>query len=121
MILRKFYFSSTCTKNKLFTAYCSNMYLCFLWVKCRKSIFDSVKTAYNNAFRIIHSYNFRCSASGMFVSNKVLSFYEMYRKNIWNFSRRLSNDFNSIILAIANSDMYNFSLLTKRWEQVLYV
>ena len=36
MLLRKFYFCSDHVKNKLFMTYCNNIYLCSLWVKCRK-------------------------------------------------------------------------------------
>ena len=37
-LLRKFYFCSDKVKNKLFSCYCSNVYLCSLWVKFTKSV-----------------------------------------------------------------------------------
>ena len=36
-LLRTFHFCSDEVKNKLFTCYCNNVYLCSLWVNFRKS------------------------------------------------------------------------------------
>ena len=52
---RKFYFCSDKVKNKLFSYYCSNIDLCSLWVKFRKSAMKQLVVAYNNAFRIMHN------------------------------------------------------------------
>ena len=72
-LLRTFHFCSDEVKNKLFTCYCSNVYLCSLWVKFRKSAMHHFIVSYNNAFRILHGLPMRCSASGMFASSGVSS------------------------------------------------
>ena len=36
MLRQKFHFCSTAVKNKLFTAYFGNIYMCALWVNFRK-------------------------------------------------------------------------------------
>ena len=38
MLRRKFYFCSDQVKNRLFSAYCNNIYICSLWVSYRKSL-----------------------------------------------------------------------------------
>ena len=60
-LARKFYFCSDKVKNALFSYYCSNVYLCSLWVKLRKSAMKQFVVAYNNAFRIMHRLSMRCS------------------------------------------------------------
>ena len=54
-----------------FSCYCSNVYLCSLWVKFRKSVLKRFIVAYNNAFRIMHGLSMRCSASFMFANARV--------------------------------------------------
>ena len=53
-LLRTFHFCSEEVKNKLFTCYCSNVYLCPLWVQFRKSCMRHFIVSYNTAFRILH-------------------------------------------------------------------
>ena len=43
MLIHKFYFCSSSVKNRLFSNYCSNPYLCMLWVKSKKYVGKSVK------------------------------------------------------------------------------
>ena len=52
VLLRTFHFCSDEAKNKLFTCYCSNVYLCSLWVTLRKSCMHHFMVSYNNAFRM---------------------------------------------------------------------
>ena len=61
MLLRKFYFCSERVKNRLFSSYCSNLYLCSLWANYRKSAISRFIVSYNNAFRILHNLHMRCS------------------------------------------------------------
>ena len=68
---RKFYFCSDTVKNTLLSYYCSNVYLCSLWVK------------YNNVCRIMHRLPMRCSASLMFVNARVDSCEARIRKCIY--------------------------------------
>ena len=50
ILLRKFYFCSERVKNRLFSSYCSNLYLCALWAKYRKSSIRHFIVSYNNAY-----------------------------------------------------------------------
>ena len=68
ILLRKFYFCSEHVKNRLFSSYCSNLYLCSLWAKYRKSSIRHFIVSYNNAYRILHNLTMRCSASFMFAN-----------------------------------------------------
>ena len=49
MLLRKFYFCSERVKNRLFSSYCSNLYLCSLWANYRKSSISRFIVSYNNS------------------------------------------------------------------------
>ena len=71
ILLRKFYFCSERVKNRLFSSYCSNLYLCSLWVKYRKASIRHFVVSYNNAYRILHSLPMSCSASFMFANADV--------------------------------------------------
>ena len=55
-------------KNKLFSTFFNNIYMCALWVKCTKSTFHMFIVSYNNCYRILHRLPMRCSASGMFAA-----------------------------------------------------
>ena len=55
MLHQKFHFCSSAVKNKLFTAYFSNVYMCALWVNYRKAVFQHFIVAYNNSYRILNS------------------------------------------------------------------
>ena len=120
MLIRQFYNCSKEIKNRLFSAYCSNLYLCFLWSSYRQSVYNAVKVAYNNSYRILHNLDRRCSASGMFVLNNVYSFPEMLRKRSLGFMNRLKLSQNDILSTIVQSDMYNSSELTLTWHNMIY-
>ena len=120
-LIRKFYFCSNRVKNHLFSSYCSNMYLCVLWVKYRVSAIRSLTVAFNNSFRILHNLSRRCSASGMFVNSGVRSYPEMYRKSVLSFIIRLNCSKNTIVEAIIRSDFYCDSILLFLWRRNLYV
>ena len=120
MLIRKFYFCSASVKHKLFSAYCSNIYLFTLWAQYRRAAGRSIKVAYNNAFRIIMGFNMRCSASGMFAVSGVLNFSAMYRRHVFSFKCRLESSFNSIIMCLIGSDVYSSSKLKCLWHKELY-
>ena len=114
-LIQKFYFCSNRVKNHLFSSYCSNMYLCVLWVKYRVSAIRSLTVAFNNAFRILHNLSRRCSASGMFVNSGVRSY------PVLSFIIRLNCSKNTIVEAIIRSDFYCDSILLFLWRRNLYV
>ena len=84
MLRRKFYFCSDQVKNKIFYAYCNNIYMCSLWVSYRKRCMRQFIVSYNNSFRILRSLPMRCSASVMFPSSNVDSCQARIRPSIYS-------------------------------------
>ena len=69
-----FYVCSQRVKNRLYSSssYCSNLYLCSVWAKYRKSSMSHFIVSYNNAFRIyLICIIMRCSASSRFANDVV--------------------------------------------------
>ena len=120
MLLRKFYFCSDHVKNKLFMTYCNNIYLCSLWVKCRKICMRNFIVSYNNAFRILHGLPMRCSASGMFAESNVDSCQAQIRRSIHSLRNRLDVSLNVIARSVVNSDVHITSSLHHTWIRTLY-
>jgi len=120
VLIRKFYVCPAFVKHKLFSAYCSNIYLCTLWAQYKGAAGRSITAAYNNAFRIIMGFNMRCSASGMFAVSGVLNFSTLYRRHVFSIKRRLKSSPKSILMCLVNSDMYNSSKLKCLWHKKLY-
>lgn len=119
-IVRKFYKCSSSVKSILFKAYCANMYCCSLWTKSSKKMSNSIKVAYNNSFRIMMNLPRRCSASHMFVMNRVPSFQEIIRKSCFSLMSRVSQSHNDYV-----RDLHSIALHTKKsiaceWRNILY-
>ena len=119
-LLRTFHFCSDEVKTKLFTCYCSNVYLCSLWVKFRKSSMHHFIVSYNNAFRILHGLPMRCSASGMFASSGVNSCQTLIRRCVYSLQCRLHASLNSIVDSIINCEVHLTSSLYKAWLCTLH-
>ena len=119
-LLRTFHFCSDEVKTKLFTCYCSNVYLCSLWVKFRKSSMHHFIVSYNNAFRILHGLPMRCSASGMFASSGVNSCKTLIRRCVYSLQCRLHASLNLIVDSIINSEVHLTSSLYKAWLCTLH-
>ena len=120
ILLRKFYFCSERVKNRLFSSYCSNLYLCSLWAKYRKSSIRHFIVSYNNAYRILHNLPMRCSASFMFANAVVDNCTTRVRKCIFSLLGRLTTSTNVIVQSALNSDVYTTSTLQQRWIKALY-
>lgn len=120
VLLRQFYFCSEQVKNKLFSCYCSNVYLNSLWVKYRKATIQRFIVSYNNAFRILHSLPRRCSASHMFATSRVDSCKTRIRRSIYSLMNRLSASNNSIVRSIIHSDVHITSALHTSWLRALH-
>ena len=120
MLRQKFHFCSTAVKNKLFTAYFGNIYMCALWVNFRKVNFQQFVVAYNNSFRILNNLPMRCSASHMFATANVSSGKCVIRKAIFSLMNRIDMSLNPIIYSIKTSDVYCTSKLRHQWVRDLY-
>ena len=52
-------------KLESFKSFYSLFYCCYLWTAHKKSIFDKLRVAFNNAYRRVLNLPWRCSASAM--------------------------------------------------------
>ena len=103
ILLRKFYFCSERVKNRLFSSYCSNLYLCSVWANYRKSSISRFIVSYNNSFRILHNLHMRCSASSMFANAVVDNCSTCIRKSIFSLMMRLNTSINVIVQSTLKS------------------
>ena len=81
-IIKNFSMCSPVVKATLFRTFCSNMYCSQLWRDFRSGSIRQLIVGYNHSFRYIMNYPRNCSASGMFVFNKIPSFMELWRNYI---------------------------------------
>ena len=112
-LLRTFHYCSSDVKLKLFKSYCTSFYCCYLWTAYKKSTFDRLRVAFNNAYRRVLSQPWRCSASAMYANFGVNNFETTIRKSTYGFIQRLAKSTNSLIMAIEKSwvvriDIRNF-------------
>ena len=108
ILLRKFYFCSERVKNRLFSSYCSNVYLCSLW----KSSMSRFIVSYNNAFRFLHNLHMRCSASFMFANVVVDSCSTCIMKSIFSLMSRLNTSTNimcRVLLTVTGITLLNYT------------
>ena len=99
MLLRNFRYCSDDVKCMLFRSFCTNMYCCPLWFNSTSSSIKKLKASYNGVLRrlllIVKPY----SASEMFVTHGIPSFFELLRKCIYSFKERIDHSSNKIIKA----------------------
>ena len=119
-LIKNFYACSPVVKCDLFKAFCYNMYCSHLWCDYKKDTLRRLIVGYNHSFRIIMNYPRHCSASGLFVSNGIPSFNELWRKSIYGFRQRVDNSLNKVVNTVSNSTFLS-SQLRKHWRSVLYV
>ena len=50
-LLRTFHYCSIDVKLELFRSFCTSFYCCYLWTAYKKSTFDKLRVAFNNAYR----------------------------------------------------------------------
>ena len=77
--------------------YCSSFYGMPLWCNFYAGSLNRIRICYNNGFRLLHSLDWRCSASHMFVSRNVRSFAEIQRRMAYSFLASLDSHSNSLI------------------------
>ena len=119
-LLRTFHYCSTDVKLELFKSYCTSFYCCYLWTAYKKSTFDRLRVAFNNAYRRVLGQPWRCSASAMYANFGINNFEATIRKATFGFIQRLAKSTNSLIVTIEKSwsvriDIWNF------WEKTLYI
>ena len=99
MLLSNFRYCSVDVKCMLFRSYCTNMYCCPLRFNSTSSSIKKLKVSYNGVLRRLLLTVKPYSASEMFVTYNIPSFYELPRKCIYSFRERISHSANKIIKA----------------------
>ena len=98
---------------ELFKSYFTSCYCCYLWTAYKKSTFDRLSVAFNNAYRRVLGQPWRCSASAMYANFGINNFEATIRKSTFGFIQRLAKSTNSLIVMIEKSwsvriDIWNF-------------
>ena len=89
-LLRTFYYCSTDVKLELFKSYCTSFYYCYLRTAYKKSTFDKLRVAFNNAYRRVLGHPWRCSASTMYANFGINSFEATISRSTFGFIQRLA-------------------------------
>ena len=67
-LLRTFYHCSIDVKLELFRSFCTLFYCYYLWTAYKKSTFNKLRVAFNNAYRRVLGLPWRSSASAMYAN-----------------------------------------------------
>ena len=85
-VITYFHYCSTDIKLELFKSYCTLFYCCYLWTVYKKSTFDRLRVAFNNAYRRVLSQPWRsCSTSAMYSNFGNNNFEATIRKSPYGF------------------------------------
>ena len=107
--------------KQLFSSYCGSLYTCHLWCNYTVRQYRQMHVAYNNVFRRLMGYHKFCSASGMFVENRIDNFDARIRRLVYGFYQRLMCSGNSLVNCVMNSSAWLSSDLYRNWNKCLYV
>ena len=121
VLSRRFHMCSTEVKNTLFRSFCTPMYTCQLWWNFSVQSMHKLNVAYNNAFRFMHHLPTYCSASLMFVVNRVPNCRAVIRNRIYGFMKRLVSSSNALVLSADTSDTRFHSRIVRHWLKSLYI
>ena len=119
-LLRTFYHCSIDVKLELFRSFCTSFYCCYLWTAYKKSTFNKLRVAFNNAYRGVLGLPWRSSASAMYAIFSIQNFEAVIRKSTFGFTQRLAKSTNTLIMAIESSwivriDIWDF------WQKTLCI
>ena len=118
-IIRMFYFCTIDVKLELFRSFCTSFYCCYLWTGYKKSTFNRLRVAFNNAYRRILDLPWRCSASGMYATYGIYNLEAIIRKQTFGFIGRLRKSCNTIVQTLENAWIIRIQLW-HTWFEVLY-
>ena len=119
-LLRTFYHCSIDVKLELFRSFCTSFYCCYLWTAYKKSTFNKLRVAFNNAYRRVLGLPWQSSASAMYANFGIQNFEAVIRKSTFGFTQRLAKSTNTLIMAIESIwivriDIWDF------WQKTLYI
>ena len=119
-LIRRFSHCSNEVKIKLFKAYCSNIYCCYLWVNYNKSTLRRLVRAYSRIFKnflkvddykLVNTYMMSCSIDSLPV---------IVRKLVNGFRSSIFKSDNNIVTTITKSLFFISSSLSMHWIKVLF-
>ena len=116
------HFCTIDVKLKLFRGFCTSFYCCYLWTGYKKSTFNRLRVAFNNAYRRILDLPWRCSASGMYATYGIYNLEAFIRKQTIGFIERLYKNCNTLIVQTLENVwiIRNRIQLWHTWFEVLY-
>ena len=118
-LIRKFSFCTYPVKKYLYSTYCSSVTGVYLWHSYRASALRKFIVCFNNAARMFFGYERFCSASSMYVNERIDNFWAVCRKSVFAFKRRLSQSHNVIIASLYHSDLETHSSIRRAWLTTL--
>ena len=121
VISRRFHMCSAEVKNRLFCTFCTQLYTCHLWWNYTARSWQKLKVSYNNSFCMMHRLPTYCSASLMFVTNRVPDCRSTVRHLTYRFINRLDSSSHIFIRNILSSDLQFVSRIRQHWMQSLFV
>jgi len=112
--------TSETLKRQLFMTYFSSIYCCSLWVAETQKIYNLVRFAYNNCFRILFRIRGPHSISHEFVNRGLNTFDCMRRRNCYSLCNRIMQSHNMIISSLVDDVDFCFNLMYKEWNRLLF-
>ena len=82
---------------RFFKSFCTSFHCSYLWSGYKKSTFNRLRVAFNNAYRRILDLPWRCSASGMYATYGIYNLEAIIRKQTIGFIGRLCKSCNTIV------------------------
>ena len=121
LILRKFHMCTIDVKIKLFTAFCTPMYICYLWCDYKQLNMNKLCTAYHNICKLFLNISKYESTSLVCAVYNIPTCKTIIRKLSYKFICRLELSENVILKKILCSSICFLSKLRKNWLKMLYV
>ena len=120
-LIRKFSLCDYPVKKYLYNTYCASICNVHLWHSYHATVFKKFVVCFNNAARMFFGYERFCSASNMFVQERIDNFAAVYRKAVYRFLNRLKYSGNRLISSLFYGDIAICSAMRKTWTNALYI
>jgi len=121
ILASRFSKTSETVKRQLFMTYFSSIYCCSLWcISETQKIYNLVRVAYNNCFRILFRIRGPHSISHEFVNRRLNTFDCMRRRNCYSLCNRVMQSHNMIISSLIDDVDFCFNPMYKEWNRLLF-
>ena len=118
-IIRNFYFCTIDVKLEHFRSFVRRFTAAIFGQDTKKSTFNRLRVAFNNAYCQILDLPWRCSASGMYATYGLYNLEAIIRKQTFGFIGRLCKSCNTIVQTLENAWIIRIQLW-HTWLEVLY-